>query len=141
MSELYGKIGESNPEYLLADPQGAERIGVPCTPGKGVVKRGTVMYREDNGMYSPAASANVVNTNMLVVLDEEVDTGEAPASGATAVAENGSAFRAGRFIDGKVFLTGDAALTAAHKVILRQQGILFSPMESTATFKNTVSGT
>lgn len=139
--ELYGKIGEKNPEYLLADPQGAEPIGIPCTPGKGVVKRGTVMFREDGGMYSPAASANVVNTNMLVVLSETVDTGSAPASGETAVAENAAAYRAGRFIDGKVFLTGDAALTAAHKVVLRQQGIVFNPMESTATFTNTASGT
>ena len=139
--ELYGKIGEKNPEYLLADPQGAEPIGIPCTPGQGVVKRGTVMFREDRGMYSPAASANVVNTNMLVVLSETVDTGSAPASGETAVAENAAAYRAGRFIDGKVFLTGDAALTAAHKVVLRQQGIVFNPMESTATFTNTASGT
>lgn len=139
--ELYGKIGERNPEYLLADPQGAERIGIPCTPGKGAVKRGTVMFREANGMYSPAASADVVNTNMLVVLEEAVDTGSAPASGETAIAESAEAFRAGRFIDGKVFLAGDAELTADNKVVLRQQGIVFSPMVSTTTFDNSASGT
>ena len=140
MSALYGIVGTSNPDYLLSDPQGADVIAIPCTPGKGEVKRGTVMFRENNGMWSPAASANVVNTNQLAVLNETVDTGAAPASGKTAVAEDAAAYRAGRFIAGRVKLASDAALTEAHKVILRQQGIVFDVADNAGTFDNTVTG-
>ena len=140
MSELYSVAGTSIPDQLLADPQGADVIAIPCKPGNGAIVRGTVMYREASGLYSPAAAANVVETNMLVVLNENVDTGAAPASGDKAVAEDAAAYRAGRFIDGRVKLAGDAALTDAHKVILRKQGIVFDVKEQTATFDNTVSG-
>lgn len=37
---MYEVIGTNNPEYLLADPQGADIIAIPCEPGNGVVKRG-----------------------------------------------------------------------------------------------------
>ena len=74
------------------------------------------------------------------MLKEAVASGNAPASGVTAVAEDGLAYRAGCFIDGAVKLTAGAALTDAHKVILRQQGIVFDKKESTTTFTNTVTG-
>lgn len=141
MSELYSTIGKKEYDQLLADPQGADVVSIPCTPGKGVVKRGTVMFREESGLYSPAAAEAVVNTNQLVVLNEEVDTGSAPGSGLTAVAEEAAAYRAGRFVDGRVTLASDAALTAAHKVVLRQQGIVFDPMAGgTETFNNEITG-
>lgn len=37
---LYETIGKSNPTYLLADPEGADAIGIPCEPGNGTVARG-----------------------------------------------------------------------------------------------------
>ena len=43
---MYEVIGTNNPEYLLADPQGADIIAIPCEPGNGMVKRGTGMYRK-----------------------------------------------------------------------------------------------
>ena len=140
MSELYTKIGESVYDQLLADPQGADMIAVPCEPGNGDIKRGTILYRKASGLWAPAAAAQIVNTNQLVVLNEAVSTGSAPASGETATAEDAAAYRAGCFIDGRVTLTADAALTEAHKVILRQQGIVFDKKESTTTFTNTVTG-
>lgn len=141
MSDLYSVIGEKGYSNLLADPQGADVISIPCKPGSGAITRGTLMYREATGMWSPAAAANVVNTNQLAVLNEDVDTtGSAPASGKTAVAEDAAAYRAGCFVDGAVKLAAGAALTAAHKVILRMQGIVFDPMESTSTFDNYVTG-
>ncbi|MFR3406196.1 MAG: hypothetical protein ACLTV6_06435 [Christensenellales bacterium] len=42
---LYETIGKSNPTYLLADPEGADAIGIPCEPGNGTAARGTVMTR------------------------------------------------------------------------------------------------
>lgn len=140
MSELYKKIGESGYDQLLADPQGADVIAVPCEPGNGDIKRGTILYRKASGLWAPAAAAQIVNTNQLVVLNEDVATGNAPASGTTVTAEDVAAYRAGRFIDGRVTLAADAALTEAHKVILRQQGIVFDQKENTSTFTNTVTG-
>ena len=140
MSELYSKIGERGYENLLADPHGADLIAIPCEPGNGDIKGGTIVYRKASGLWAPAASAQIANTNQLAVLKETVATGNAPASGETATAEDAAAYRAGRFVDGRVTLASDAALTAAHKVILRQQGIVFEEKESTSTFTNTVTG-
>lgn len=140
MAELYGVIGTSNTVNLLADPQGADKIAIPCEPGNGDIPAGTLMYRKDSGLWAPAASAQVVNTNQLAVLKEAVASGAAPASGETAVAEDGIAYRAGCFIDGAVTLAASATLTEAHKVILRQQNIVFDKKESTTTFTNTVTG-
>lgn len=140
MAELYGVIGTSTTVNLLADPQGADKIAIPCEPGNGDIAAGTVMYRKASGLWAPAATANVVNTNQLAVLKEAVASGTAPTSGETAVAEDGIAYRAGCFIDGAVKLTAGAALTEAHKVILRQQGIVFDRQEATGTFTNTVTG-
>lgn len=133
---LYKKIGESNPTYLLSDPQGADKITIPCKPGNGVVGRGTLMFREDNGMYSPAAAADVVATKSLVVLDETVDT-DANAT----VAEDAAAYRAGRMIAGKVLLKDGSAPNAAAALVLRQQGIVLNQMMDTAPeFNNEVGG-
>nr|DAR77779.1 MAG TPA: hypothetical protein [Caudoviricetes sp.] len=124
---LFEVIGRSIPGYLLADPQGAELIAIPCEPGNGVIKRGTVVYRKSNGMYAAAANAQVTATNMLAVIDETVDT-DANAN----VAENARAYRAGRLIYGKVTLASDAALSAANMVVLRGQNIVFDQMDATA---------
>ena len=133
---LYDVIGEQNYPMLLADPQGAELIGIPCEPGNGVVERGTVMYRKDTGLWAPAATANVVATNMLVVLNEKVDTTGLSDGEGKMIAEDAAAYRAGRFVEGTVKLAAGAALTAAHKVILRGQNIVFDQKVSTATFNN-----
>lgn len=130
---MYEVIGTNNPEYLLADPEGADLISIPCEPKNGTIKRGTVVYRKASGMYAPAAAANVVSTNMLAVLDETVDT-----DANETVAEDARAFRGGRLIYSKVFLTGDVALTAANIVVLRGEGIVFDQMDTAAEFKNTI---
>ena len=131
MAEMYGVVGTSNPTYLLADPQGADVFAIPCEPGNGVVKRGTVMYRKASGMWAPAAAAQAVITNQLCVLDEEVDT-----TADAAIAEDARAFRAGCFIKGKVTLAADAAITDAVETVLRAQNIVFDRMVETTTFNN-----
>jgi len=134
MSDLYGVIGTSEYDQLLADPQGADSIAINCTPGKGTVKRGTLMFRESNGFYSPAASGQVSTSYQLVVLNEDVETGDSATPG--TVAEVAAAYRAGRFVDGRVTLASDGTVTAAHKVVLRLMGIVFDEKESTGTFDN-----
>ena len=140
MSELYSKIGEKGYSNLLADPQGADVFAIPCEPGNGSIPRGTVMYRKSSGLWAPAASAQVTASNMLAVLNEAMEAGTAPAAGAVAVAEDAAAYRAGCFVDGCVKRAAGAALTAAQKVVRRQQGIVFDKMESTGTFDNSVTG-
>ena len=140
MSEMYSTIGSRAYSNLLADPQGADLISIPCEPGNGDVAAGTVMYRKSSGLYAPAATAQVTASNQLVVLKEDVATGAAPGSGKTATAEDAAAYRAGCFVDGAVKLAAGAAVTAAHKVILRGQNIVFDVKETTGTFNNTVTG-
>ena len=134
MSALYGIVGTSNPDYLLSDPQGADVIAIPMTPGKGKVKRGTIVFRESNGMWSPAASANISTSYQLAVLNEDVDT-DANAT----VAEDAAAYRAGRFINGRVKYDNSGTPTVpteAHKIVLRMQGIVFDVADNASGFDN-----
>jgi len=134
MSEMYKVVGTSTPTALLEDPQGAEAIAVPMKPGQGTVAAGTVIYRDADGFWNGAAAANIVGTNMLAVLAEDVDTDVSET-----VAEDAAAYRSARLIDGKVKDKTGTAVTAAHKVILRQQNLVLKPDTSAAVFDNTVS--
>lgn len=137
MASMYGKIGESNPTYLLADPQGADVIAVPVEPGQGKLKRGSLLYRKSTGMYALAGTSQISTSYFLAVLNEDVDTGASVGVG--AVAEDAAAYRAGRFIDGKVTYdnSGTATkVTAAHKLVLRLFGILFDVDENAEEFDN-----
>jgi hypothetical protein len=105
---MYEVIGTNNPEYLLADPQGADVIAIPVEPGNGVIARGTVMYRKTTGLYAPAAAGQATVSNYLAVLDESVNS-----NANMVVAEDARAYRAGRLIAKKVTLAAGAAVTAA----------------------------
>lgn len=120
MANMYSVVDTFDFTYLCADPKDADVISVPVKPGNGVVNRGTVLFRGTNGQYEPAATGDVIATNNLVVLNETVDT-----SG--SVAEIAAVYRAGRLIGSKVTLAAGAALTEAHKVVLRAQGIKLDP--------------
>ena len=58
MSTLYGTIGRSTPDQLLAKVE-ADPIAINLMPGAGEVKRGTLLYKNANGFYQAAASAQV----------------------------------------------------------------------------------
>ena len=137
MSTMYGTIGTSTPNYLLADPQGADVIAVPVEPGNGDIKRGMLLYRKSSGMYAPAGTSQISTSYNLVVLNEDVSTGASVTDG--AVAEDVAAYRAGRFIDGKVMYDNSGTptkVTAAHKLVLRLFNILFDVDENAAEFEN-----
>ncbi len=132
---MFKTIGKWEPNYLLSDPTGAQVIAIPCAPGEKVVLRGTIMKRGDNGMYTPAAAADITNANHLVVVDEDVDV-TADAN----VAADARAYRAGRMIESKLLLSDGGKLTAAHKLVLRQQGILTDIlMEDAQEFNNSTA--
>ncbi len=134
MSEIYRTEGTKTYKNLLADPQGADVIAIPCAPGKGDIPAGTIMYRGATGLYEPAASGQISTSYYLVVLAEDIATGASVGVG--AVAEDAKAYRAGCFVDGAVTLASNGTVTAAHKVVLKLQGIVFDVKESTGTFHN-----
>ena len=131
---MYTTIGKWEPSYLLSDPQGAQVISIPCMPGNGIIQRGQIMKRGNDGMYTPAAAADITSSNHLVVVDEVVDT-----TADATIAADARAYRAGRMIESKLLLT-DGELTADHKLVLRQQGILTDVlMEDASEFNNSTS--
>jgi hypothetical protein len=96
--------------------------------GNGEIPRGAVIYRKATGLWAPAATAQISTATYLAVLNEDVDTG---ASASTDVYE-AAAYRAGRFINGKVSYLNDTeyeAVTDAHKIVLRLNGIVFNPID------------
>ena len=126
MANIYGIIGTSTPEHLLADPLNARPIAVPLEPGNGELKRGMVLYRKASGLWAPAGTSQISTSYALAVLNENVDTGSG-VDGDT-VAENAAAYQTGRFISGKVKYDNSGTpteVTAAHKVVLGLQGIFF----------------
>ena len=142
MSKLYDVIGAKNYTNLLADPQGADVIGINVKPGEGELAMGTLMVRGNDGLFAAAAAADITAEKFLVVLKEAVDAGAsaAPAEGEdVVVAEDAAAYRAGCFIDGAVILKAGTALTDANKVILRGMNIVFDKKMSTGTFNNGVT--
>ncbi len=125
MAQLYGVLGNYDPTYLLASGEG-KRIAISLEPGNGLVKRGTLMYRKANSvLYAPAAAANVIATNYVVVLGEDVDTDESATVAASAMA-----YSAGEFLTGYVTHGDGSAISAAEEVVLRAMGILFKPLDN-----------
>lgn len=135
MSKLYNTVGTSAPDQILAKVE-ADPIAVNLLPGQGELQRGTLLYKDANGFYAKAASAQITTSYDLVVLNEDMDTG----NGGTAVAEVAAAYREGTFIDGRVKYNSGGTMesvTAAHKVALRLFGIKFSQsVESAGAFEN-----
>ena len=134
--DLYGVIGTKDYANLLSDPQGADVIAVALLPGNGEIKAGTVLKQNSSTLlWEPAASADIATTTMLAVLKEDVNTG-APDS---TVALDAAAYRAGRFVDGAVKYDNSGTLTdltLAHKIVLRQQGIVFKAKEGNDAIDN-----
>lgn len=132
MANLFETIGQKTESNLLADPQRAEKIVVPLLPGQGEYAAGTLLYRTAEGYWKYAASGQIDNSYQLAVLKDAVDTG----NDAGVVAEEAVAYRAGRFINGKVVLKGGGSLTEAHKVVLRGQDIVFDMSTLDGEFDN-----
>lgn len=135
MSNLYDTIGTSAYNQLLAKVE-ADPIAVNLLPGQGELKRGMLLYKNASCFYAKATNSQISTSYDLVVLNEDVDTG----NDGTAVAEVAAAYREGTFISGKVTYdnSGTATVvTEAHKVVLRMQGIKFNQsVDKAATFEN-----
>lgn len=128
--EMYTVIGSKTYKNLLADPKGADPISVNVKPGQGAIAAGQILKRNASGMYEKAAAADVVSTNDLVVLGEALEAITGTVAGVA------TAFRAGTFIAGAVFVTAGTALTDAQKLALRLEGIVFDVDSNAAAFNN-----
>ena len=127
MERLFETIGTSEIKDLLANGD-ATPVSVSMEPGNGIVPYGTVIYRKDGVLYAPAAAANVKETSELLVLRDNVDT-----TGSETVAAAAAAYERGTFKAGAVKIAdgsgGFSPVTAAQALILRKQGITFSPFD------------
>lgn len=130
MEVLFQTLGNKTYKNLLADPRGADLITVPVYPNAAALNAGALLYRDSTGLYKPIATGSVATDVDMVVLMEDLPIND------TAVSTNATAARAGKFIDGAVTVTGATSLTAAQKLILRKQGIVFDPDTTVGTFEN-----
>lgn len=135
METIYNVIGSKDYKNLLADPKGADLITVPVYPQNTAIAAGTLLTRNSAGLWTPIASGSIADNVELVVLMEDVPANDG------AVATDATVARAGCFIDGVVLESGGAAPTAAQKLILRKQGIVFKPDTTAAPFANSYTVT
>ena len=117
MVNLYQNLGKSADSPLETAGVGFDTASVSLEPGHGVVKRGTVLYRKSAALYAPAAAANILNTNQLAVLREDVDTDES-----ATVAALGDVIVAGGLLAQYVLLSDGSNLSAAQALIAALSG-------------------
>lgn len=130
METIFNVIGSKTFKNLLADPKGADLITVPVYPNVSALSAGALLTRNSAGLWEPIASGSIADNVELVVLMEDVPAND------TAIATDATAARAGCFIDGVVKESGGNAPTAAQKLILRKQGIVFKPDVTAEPFAN-----
>lgn len=135
METIFNVIGSKSYKNLLADPKGADLITVPVYPNAAAIPAGTLLTRNSAGLWTPIASGNIADNVELAVLMEDLPINS------TAVATDATAARAGCFIDGAVKESGGNAPTAAQKLILRKQGIVFKPDTTATPFANSYTVT
>lgn len=135
METIFNVIGSKTYKNLLADPKGADLITVPVYPNVSALSAGALLTRNSAGLWEPIASGSIADNVELVVLMEDVPAND------TAIATDATAARAGCFIDGVVKESGGSAPTAAQKLILRKQGIVFKPDVTAEPFANSYTVT
>lgn len=131
METIYNVTGTKTYKNLLADPKGADLITIPVYPNASALAAGSLMYRNSAGLWQPIGSASIATDVEMAVLMEDLPINSG------VVATDATAARAGCFIDGVVLESGGDAPTAAQKLILRKQGIVFKPNTSATAFANT----
>lgn len=127
MENLFGTVGTHDPSYLLASNYDTDAISISVEPGNGIIPAGAVMYRKSGVLYAPAASANIIDDNNLVVLRDDIDS-----TTSETVAVAAAAYRKAKFISGMVKVKNGLnyeAISASHAIVLRRQNLELSPMD------------
>lgn len=135
MDTIFNVIGSKTYKNLLADPKGYEAMIVPVYPNASALAAGALLKRNSAGLWEPIATGDVADNVEVAVLMEDLPIND------TAVATDATVARAGVFIDGVVTVTGADSLTAAQKLILRHQNIVFKPDVTVGGFANSYTVT
>jgi len=135
METIFNTLGTKTYPELLADPKGYDGVIVPVYPNASALKAGTLLKRNSAGLWEPIATGDVATNVEVVVLMEDLPVND------TAIATDAAAARAGKFVDGSVTVTGADSLTAAQKLILRKQGIVFAEDIDAPAFANSYTVT
>ena len=135
METIFNTLGTQAYPELLADPKGYDGVIVPVSPNASALSAGALLKRNSAGLWEPIATGDVATNVEVVVLMENLPINS------TAIATDAAAARAGKFVDGKVTVTGADSLTAAQKLILRKQGIVFKPDVTADPFANSYTVT
>ena len=129
LDENLGGVGFDN---LIADSYPPTDVfSVQLAAGQGILERGTLLARKDDGTMEMIGTATTGKAN--AVLAEPADTG-APAAEAQAEDEAASdpetvpgiAYRTGHFNTNRLIVAEGYEITAADKEALRTAGILTS---------------
>lgn len=132
LDENLGDVGFDN---LIADSYPpADVFSVQLAAGQGVLERGTLLARKEDGVMERIATATTGRAN--AILAEPVDTGapaekvqtddEQEAKMEDPVTVSGIAYRIGHFNTSRLIVDEDYEITAADRESLRTAGILLS---------------
>ena len=117
LDETLGHVG---PDNLIADMYPpADVFSVQLTAGQGILERGTLLARKDDGTMEMIGTETTGKAN--AVLSDPVDTGDAEGE-----AVPGIAYRTGHFNTNRLIVAEGYEITAADKEALRAAGILTS---------------
>lgn len=118
LDENLGGVGFDN---LIADMYPpADVFSVQLTAGQGILERGTLLARKDDGTMEMIGTETTGKAN--AVLSDPVDTGDS-AEGETVP---GIAYRTGHFNTNRLIVAEGYEITAADREALRTAGILTS---------------
>ena len=120
MSRLDENLGGVGFDNLIADSYPpADVFTVQLAAGQGILERGTLLARKDDGTMEMIGTKTTGKAN--AVLSDPVDTGD--AEGETVP---GIAYRTGHFNTNRLIVAEGYEITAADREALRTAGILTS---------------
>lgn len=117
LDETLGGVGFDN---LIADSYPPTDVfSVQLTAGQGILERGTLLARKDDGTMEMIGTETTGKAN--AILSDPVDTGDAEGE-----AVPGIAYRTGHFNTNRLIVAEGYEITAADREALRVAGILTS---------------
>lgn len=120
MSRLDENLGGVGFDNLIADSYPPTDVfSVQLTAGQGILERGTLLARKDDGTMEMIGTETTGKAN--AILSDPVDTGDAEGE-----AVPGIAYRTGHFNTNRLIVAEGYEITAADREALRVAGILTS---------------
>lgn len=113
-------LGSVEFDNLIADSYPpADVFSVQLEAGQGILERGTLLARKDDGIMEMIATATTGKAN--AVLSDPVDTGDTEGEAVTGIA-----YRTGHFNTNRLIVAEGYEITATDREALRVAGIMTS---------------